>query len=148
MYDDEEVFLSGVGFGGRSSGSGTVAEGLGFAIPANTARAVAEQIMEKGYFSRPYLGISWQQVTPRIARVYNLPVEWGVYVTQVAPGSPADQAGIETGDIITCMGEVSLDEEHSYINALFEYEAGQQVQVELARGRQVIQVEVFLGEAG
>ena len=104
--------------------------------------------MEKGYFSRPYLGISWQQVTPRIARVYNLPVEWGVYVTQVAPGSPADQAGIETGDIITCMGEVSLDEEHSYINALFEYEAGQQVQVELARGRQVIQVEVFLGEAG
>jgi serine protease Do len=132
----------------RSSGSGTVAEGLGFAVPANTAKAVAEQIMEKGYFSRPYLGISWQQVTPRIARVYNLPVEWGVYVTQVAPGSPADQAGIETGDIITRVGEVTLDEEHSYINALFEYEAGQQVQVELARGGQVIQVEVLLGEAG
>jgi serine protease Do len=77
----------------RSSGSGTVAEGLGFAIPANTARAVAEQIMEKGYFSRPYLGISWQLVTPRIARIYNLPVEWGVYVTQVATGSPADWLG-------------------------------------------------------
>jgi serine protease Do len=131
----------------RSSGSGTVAEGLGFAIPANTARAVAEQIMEKGYFSRPYLGISWQLVTPRIARIYNLPVEWGVYVTQVATGSPADLAGIETGDIITRLGEVSLDEDHSYINALFEYEAGQQVQVELARGRQLIQVEVVLGEA-
>jgi serine protease Do len=131
----------------RSSGSGTVAEGLGFAIPANTARAVAEQIMEKGYFSRPYLGITWQLVTPRIARVYNLPVEWGVYVTQVAPGSPADLAGIETGDIITRLGEVTLDEDHSYINALFEYEAGQQVQVELARGRQMIQVEVVLGEA-
>jgi serine protease Do len=131
----------------RSSGSGTVAEGLGFAIPANTARAVAEQIMEKGYFSRPYMGISWQLVTPRVARIYNLPVEWGVYVTRVEPGSPAEQAGIETGDIITRLGEVSLDEEHSYINALFEYEAGQQVQVELARGRQMIQVEVVLGEA-
>jgi serine protease Do len=131
----------------RSSGSGTVAEGLGFAIPANTARAVAEQIMEKGYFSRPYLGISWQLVSPRIARVYNLPVEWGVYVTQVATDSPADLAGIETGDIITRLGEVTLDEDHSYINALFEYEAGQQVEVELARGRQMIQVEVVLGEA-
>jgi len=131
----------------RSSGSGTIAEGLGFSIPSNTARAVAEQIMEKGYFSRPYLGISWQLVTPRIARVYNLPVEWGVYVTQVATDSPAEEAGIETGDIITRLGEVSLDEDHSYINALFEYEAGQQVQVELARGRQLIQVEVVLGEA-
>ena len=131
----------------RSSGSGTVAEGLGFAIPANTARAVAEQIMEKGYFSRPYLGISWQLVTPRVARVYNLPVEWGVYVTQVVPGSPAEKAGIETGDIITRLGEVSLDEDHSYINALFEYEAGETVQVELARGRQMLQVEVVLGEA-
>jgi serine protease Do len=131
----------------RSSGSGTIAEGLGFAIPANTARAVAEQIMEKGYFSRPYLGISWQLVTPRIARVYNLPVEWGVYVTQVAAGSPADLAEIETGDIITRLGETTLDEDHSYINALFEYEAGEQVVVELARGRQMIQVEVVLGEA-
>lgn len=131
----------------RSSGSGTIAEGLGFSIPSNTARAVAEQIMEKGYFSRPYLGISWQLVTPRIARVYNLPVEWGVYVTQVATDSPAEEAGIETGDIITRLGEVSLDEDHSYINALFEYEAGQQVQVELAHGRQLIQVEVVLGEA-
>jgi serine protease Do len=132
----------------RSSGSGTVAEGLGFAIPANTARAVAEQIMEKGYFSRPYMGISWQLVTPRVARIYNLPVEWGVYVTQVATGSPADEAGIKTGDIITRLGDVTLDEEHSYINALFEYEAGQKVDVELARGRQMIQVDVVLGEAG
>ena len=72
----------------RSSGTGAVAEGLGFAIPANTARAVAEQIIEKGYFSRPYLGIQWQLVTPRVAAVYNLPVQWGVYVTGVYQRQP------------------------------------------------------------
>jgi serine protease Do len=131
----------------RGSGTGTVAEGLGFAIPSNTARAVAEQIMEKGYFSRPYLGIRWQLVTPRVARIYNLPVEWGVYVTEVYSGSPAHVAGIQPGDIITRFGDVSLDETHSYINALFQYEAGDQVQVQLARGNQNLEVEVTLGEA-
>jgi serine protease Do len=131
----------------RSSESGAVAEGLGFAIPANTARAVAEQIMEKGYFSRPYLGIRWQLVTPRVARVYNLPVEWGVYVTEVISGSPANEAGIQLGDIITRIGEVTLDENHSYINALFQFEAGDRVKVEVARGVQILALEVVLGEA-
>ena len=131
----------------RGSGTGTVAEGLGFAIPSNTARAVAEQIMEKGYFSRPYLGIRWQLVTPRIARIYNLPVEWGVYVTEVYSSSPAHEAGILPGDIITRVGDVSLDERNSYINALFQYEAGNTVQVQLTRGNRVMDVDVTLGEA-
>jgi len=60
----------------RNTNSGDVAEGLGFAVPVNTARAVAEQIIQKGYFSRPYMGIRFQQVTPDIAATYNLPVQW------------------------------------------------------------------------
>ena len=67
----------------RDSGSGAVAEGLGFAIPINTARAVAEQIIEKGYFSRPYVGINWQAITPRIAAIYRLPADYGVYLPQL-----------------------------------------------------------------
>jgi S1-C subfamily serine protease len=51
----------------RSSESGAVAEGLGFAVPANTARAVAEKIIEKGFFARPYLGIRWQLISPDVA---------------------------------------------------------------------------------
>ena len=108
----------------RDSSSGTVAEGLGFAIPINTARAVAEQIIEKGYFSRPYVGINWQSITPRIAAVYRLPAEYGVYITQVAENSPASQAGLQPGDIITGIGETTLDATHTYINTLFQYCAG------------------------
>jgi 2-alkenal reductase len=131
----------------RNSGSGTVAEGLGFAIPINTAQAVAEQIMQKGYISRPYLGISFQAITPDIAAAYNLPVQWGVYISKVAVNSPASQADLQRGDIITGIGGVSLDETHSYINILFTYKPGDQVTVEFVRNSNAQQVQVTLGES-
>jgi 2-alkenal reductase len=131
----------------RDSSSGTVAEGLGFAIPINTARAVAEQIIEKGYFSRPYVGINWQAITPRIAAIYRLPADYGVYITAVAEGSPANQAGLQPGDIITGVGETILDATHAYINILFEYSPGDMVTLTVMRGNEQIQVDVTLGEA-
>ncbi len=131
----------------RDSSSGTVAEGLGFAIPINTARAVAQQIIEKGYFSRPYLGITWQSITPRIAAVYRLPAEYGVYITQVAANSPASQAGLQPGDIITGIGETTLDATHAYINTLFQYSADETVTLTVIRENKQIQVQVTLGEA-
>jgi serine protease Do len=131
----------------RDSSSGTVAEGLGFAIPINTARAVAEQIIEKGYFSRPYVGINWQAITPRIAAIYRLPADYGVYITAVAEGSPAEQAGLQPGDIITGVGETTLDATHAYINTLFEYSPGDVVTLTVMRGSEQIRVDVTLGEA-
>jgi 2-alkenal reductase len=131
----------------RSTGSGSVAEGLGFAIPINTAQAVAQQIIQKGYFARPYLGIGYQSISPDIAVAYNLPVQWGVYVTRVAANSPADQAGLKRGDIITKIGNVAIDETHSYLNALFIYKPGDQVTLEFMRNGQTMQVQVTLGQA-
>lgn len=129
----------------RSSQSGALAEGLGFAIPANTVQAVASQIIETGRFSRPYLGIERQVITPRIARYYRLPVEYGVYVTEVSSGSPADQAGLRPGDIITRIGETPLDETHSYINTLFQYQPGETVTLWINRVGQELQVQATLG---
>ena len=131
----------------RNSGSGTVAEGLGFAIPINTAQAVAGQIMQTGYISRPYLGISFQAITPDIAAAYNLPVQWGIYISKVAVNSPASQADLQRGDILTGIGGVSLDETHSYINILFTYKPGDQVTVEFVRNGKAQQVQVTLGES-
>lgn len=131
----------------RSTGTGAIAEGLGFAIPVNTARAVSEQIIEKGYFSRPYIGIQWQSITPRVAAAYNLPVQWGVYVTDVTSNSPADQAGIQVRDIITRVGDISIDETHSFVNAMFQYQPGDQVEIELVRGEETLLLQVVLGEA-
>ena len=118
------------------SESGAVAEGLGFAVPANTARAVAEQIIQKGFFARPYLGIRWQLITPDVASMYDLPVQWGIYVTAIAEDGPAAQAGIQRDDILVQIGDVPIDETHSYLNALFQYKPGDVVVLKVIRGSQ------------
>jgi serine protease Do len=132
----------------RSSGSGTVAEGLGFAIPINTARVVSDQLIQKGYVSRANLGISWQPITPRVAAIYRLPVQYGVYITDVTSNSPADKAGLLAGDIITGIDDTTIDETHAYINTLFQYSAGDTVTLTVMRDGRQIQVKVTLGESG
>jgi 2-alkenal reductase len=131
----------------RNSGTGTVAEGLGFAIPINTAQAVAQQIIQQGYFTRPYMGISFQPITPDIANAYNLPVQYGAYLTDVAANSPASQAGLQTGDIITNLNNVAIDGTHDYINILFTYKPGDTVTVEFVRSGQTKQVQLTLAQA-
>jgi 2-alkenal reductase len=131
----------------RNTNSGDVAEGLGFAIPVNTAQAVAQQIIQKGYFARPFLGISFQPINPDIANRYNLPAQWGVYITAVTSGGPASQVGLQEGDIITKIGDVALDDSHSYVNTLFMFKPGDQITLSVVRGSQQLQVQVTLGEA-
>ncbi len=131
----------------RSSGNGAVAEGLGFAIPINTAQAVASQIIQKGYFSHPYLGIGYQPIAPDIASAYNLPVQWGAYVTRISNGSPASKAGVQEGDIITKVGDVTIDETHSYLNTLYTYKPGDTVSLTVIRNGQSVQLQVTLGES-
>lgn len=130
----------------RSSASGTVAEGLGFAIPINTARALAEQIMKDGFIARPGMGIRSQLVTPEIANAYHLPAQWGVYVTDVQAGGPADQAGIQRGDIITRINDTDLDAQHSFINALFAHQPGEVVTLQVVRDSQVLELQVTLAQ--
>jgi serine protease Do len=132
----------------RSTGTGTVAEGLGFAIPINTARVISEQLIQNGFVSRPYLGISYQPISPRVAAVYRLPVQYGVYITDIYANSPASQAGLRIGDIITAIDNTNLDDTHEYLNILFQYSAGDPVTLTVNRSGKTIQVQVTLGESG
>jgi 2-alkenal reductase len=131
----------------RNTNGGDVAEGLGFAIPVNTAQTIAGQIMQQGYFARPYIGITYQPIDPNLAAQYNLPSQWGAFVTDVAPSSPASDAGLQQGDIITKIGDVTLDETHTYVNTLFTFKPGDQTTLMLIRDGQEMQVQVTLGEA-
>ncbi len=119
----------------RGSNSTTAtAEGLGFAIPSNTAKLISEQIIENGSFSRPVLGIRWAEITSRMAYAYRLPVESGVYVMDVTRNGPADIAGIQADDIIVRIGDYSIEENGSFYNCLFKYSPGDTVEVEVYRG--------------
>jgi len=131
----------------RGSGSGAIAEGLGFAIPVNTGQAVATQLIDHGYFSRPFIGISYQAISPDIAATYRLPVQWGAYVTKVASGSPADSAGLKVDDIITSINNVKIDETHNYLNVLYTYKPGDQVTLGVMRNGSEAALQITLGES-
>jgi S1-C subfamily serine protease len=130
----------------RGTGAGgAVAEGLGFAIPSNVVKEVAAQLVEHGQVRRPYLGVDWVSITPRIASAYSLPVEFGAYVQAVQPGGPADTGGLQPGDIITAIEGQSIDEENSLGTILMRFEPGQQVQIAAVREGQQITLQVTLG---
>ncbi|HZN58770.1 MAG TPA: trypsin-like peptidase domain-containing protein, partial [Planctomycetota bacterium] len=74
--------------------------GIGFAIPINMARAVMQQLVQYGEVRRGQLGVQILDVTPQIAEASGLDVSEGALVSQVVPNSPAEQAGVETGDVI------------------------------------------------
>jgi len=78
--------------------------GIGFAVPINTAREVAQQLIDDGQVEHAFLGVSGADLTPQIAAVLNLDAEGGALVQSVVPDSPADEAGIEAGD-----AEVTID---------------------------------------
>jgi serine protease Do/serine protease DegQ len=74
--------------------------GIGFAIPINMARAVMQQIIQYGEVRRGQLGVQILDVTPQLAEASGLDVTEGALVSQVVPGSPAEKAGIQTGDVV------------------------------------------------
>ena len=90
--------------------------------------------------------MQFQPITPDIARMYRLPVEWGPISPTSTAGSPADQAGLQQGDIITRIGEITLDDTNSYINALFQFKPGELVTLEVIRQDSRIELQVTLGE--
>jgi 2-alkenal reductase len=130
-------------------GSGTTAdqaEGLGFAVASNIVSAVAQQLMDQGFVARPYLGIEWSSITPVIAEQNRLPVEWGAYVQSVSEGSPAADAGLEAGDIITAIDGVTLDENANFVNTLWTHAAGDTVSLTVLRDTDNVTVSATLGE--
>jgi serine protease Do len=128
------------------SSSSTVAEGLGFAVSSNVSRAVAEKLIAEGHIARPSLGVDWGWITPQIAARYRLPVEYGVYISEIRPGGPADQAGLLMGDILTSLNNEPFSDEYRFINQLFQFEPGDTVTFHVIRKTQEFEVEITLGE--
>ena len=130
----------------RGSGTSTTAEALGFAVPSSTAQMISQQIINQGYFARPYVGINYESISPRIASFYNLPTDWGVYITEVGRNSPASNAGLRQGDIITKIGSIAINEQNTYVNTLFNFNANETIIIEVVRGNDLLTMEITLGE--
>ncbi len=94
------------------------AQGVGFAIPIDTVKRITEQLFQNGKVVRPWLGISGVNLSPEIARRYDLPTEEGVFIVEVAPRSPAYEAGIRIGDVIVQIGSHGIKQMKDLIAAL------------------------------
>jgi serine protease Do len=108
-------------------------EGLGFAVPSTIVRFAYEQIRQYGCVPRPYLGLDVQGITPTLASALNLSVDSGVIVSAVDPGSPADRASLQAGDVILTFAGKRAESVPQLNWALLHKRAGQHVSIEIVR---------------
>jgi serine protease Do len=108
-------------------------QGIGFAIPANTAKPLIPQLMSKGVVTRGYLGVNIQTITPELAKALKLSENQGALVSDVVPASPADQVGIQRGDIIVAFNDKAVDNSHDLATLAAATPVGTQARVIVLR---------------
>jgi Do/DeqQ family serine protease len=107
--------------------------GIGFAIPVNMVKAVMDQLITYGEVKRGIVGIKLRDVTPEVAESLQLVNARGVEISEVAPGSAADRAGIKVGDVAVSMNGVPLESAAQLRNGLALLRVGQSVELRLLR---------------
>jgi S1-C subfamily serine protease len=134
--------------------------GIGFAVPSNTVEQVVAQLVSTGRVDRAYLGISGSTVTAELAQVFRLPVDAGVLVETVEPGTPAAKAGLQGGnsdvvvageshviggDVIVALGDKRVSSLDELRALLAERKPGEKVNLRIHRGTRELTLEVELG---
>jgi len=107
--------------------------GIGFAIPVNMVRAVMDQLITYGEVKRGIVGIKLRDVTPEVAESLQLVNARGVEISEVAPGSVADHAGVKVADVAVSMNGVPLESATQLRNGLALLRVGQSVELRLLR---------------
>ena len=109
------------------------AQGMGFAIPINTVKKIAQEILESGSVSRRWIGISGIDVSPQLARRYDLQTEAGFLVAEVVPRSPADFAGLRNGDVIIGADGTEVKHTKDLLMAISKVSSGGRVRLDVNR---------------
>jgi serine protease Do len=123
-----------------------IASGLGFAVPINLARDIAEQLLTTGVIRRAFLGVAYEQITREIAIQLRLPVQSGLIVLQVEPRTPAAAAGLQRGDIITSLDATLIGSGGDLRRFLRGRRGGDIVRVDGVRGSRPFSVNATLSE--
>ena len=109
------------------------AQGIGFAIPINSAKICTNEIIAHGSMIRPWLGVSGLTVTREVASYYGLPIDRGVLVTRVIPDSPADNAGIVPGDLVLEFAGKTTNSIEKLVEEIQKRKAGEKVEILILR---------------
>ena len=134
--------LIGINTAILAPGGGSV--GIGFAIPSNMARTLAQQLIDFGEIKRGLLGIKGTEMSADIAKAFNLDVQRGAFVSEVLPGSGSAKADVKAGDIITSLNGKSLSSFAELRSRIATTEPGTKVKLGLLRNGKPLEVEVTL----
>ncbi|MBQ9018423.1 trypsin-like peptidase domain-containing protein [Candidatus Saccharibacteria bacterium] len=132
-----------------ANGSGT--DNIGFAIPIAAVKGMLSQLTESGKASRSYIGVYTVEITPELAKEYNLPVNEGVYLynsakySAIVKDSPAEKAGLKDKDIITAVNGVKIGSAGSLSTLIGEYKPGDTVQLTVIRDGKEIAINITIG---
>ena len=131
---------------GINSAKAQSGEGLGFAIPINTAKPIVEQIKAKGEFQRSYIGIKGGNIADYLQAYPDkkLGTETGVYIAQIYTDSPAAKAGLKEGDVIVGLEDKKIETMTQLISDLFQYRPGDSVKLSVLRDSKSMTVNVTL----
>jgi S1-C subfamily serine protease len=124
------------------------AQGICFAIPSHTARAVAQGLIRDGRIRRAYMGVSGYDITPdsHLVKSWNLPVDKGVLVAQIEEGGPADKAGLQKGDVILSAAEKAVTGVDDLHRCLTEESIGSPLRLEVRRQSEKVLLEAVPAE--
>ncbi len=121
-------------------------QGIGFAIPIDMARAIMEQILKNGKVTRGYLGVSIQEVTPDLAKAFNLPTNEGALIGDVTPDSPGAKAGVLKGDVIVGLNGQTVSDYSDLRLRISQMAPGSSVKLDVYRNGQKRELNATLAE--
>ncbi|MBX2976101.1 MAG: trypsin-like peptidase domain-containing protein [Ignavibacteriaceae bacterium] len=128
-----------------SPGSGQGSIGLGFAIPINKVKKIVDELKSNGKIERDfYTGIKVQNIDETISKYFKLETTKGVIITRIEKNSPADKAGLESGDIITQIDDYKINNEQTLVGVLQEYRTNQTITLGLIRNNKEIKKNMKL----
>ena len=119
--------------------------GIGFAIPASTAKQVLEQIMQSGQVTRGWIGVGVQDMTKELSESFKLPEIRGALITEVFRGTPADQAGVKLGDILVAVEGKPVTDSSTMLNLVSALNPGKQATLRIVRSQQETDINVIIG---
>ena len=122
------------------------AAGIGFAIQVNTAVKVADQIIQNGKVTHPFIGLIGTTVTPELAKTKKLPVEEGALVQELAKGQGAEKAGVKVGDVVTAVDGKAIASMDDLILAIRRKAVGDTVTLTVLRSGQTLTFKVIIGD--
>jgi S1-C subfamily serine protease len=128
------------------------AQGIGFAIPIDVAKPILAQALAGKPLARPWIGVFYQPVTKQLAATEHLSVDYGALVSSsdssspaVFPGSPAEAAGLRSGDVIVTVDGQRIDPDHDLSTQILPHLPGDTLSLQVERGTTMLQVKVRLG---